>query len=93
MRQDLPNARITSARANADVLVGAVRTYAATCGQLPDSLEALTTGAPVGAAPCGPFLRTLPAVPQGWTAWAYDRRADGSFTITASGDSTTVRVP
>ncbi|HET7876428.1 MAG TPA: hypothetical protein VFN71_12990, partial [Methylomirabilota bacterium] len=41
VKEDLPATRMVKAQADAATIVGAVRTYSATCGQLPDALEDL----------------------------------------------------
>lgn len=93
VKEDLPAVRAAKARADAQVIAGAIRTYAATCGQLPESLEALTTLATMGGGPCGPFLRAIPEPPAGWSAYEYSKAADGSFAVTTAGGGQTVRAP
>jgi hypothetical protein len=41
----------------------------------------------------GPFLSSVPSGPSGWGTYAYTATASGTFTITNSGDSTSVSVP
>jgi hypothetical protein len=41
----------------------------------------------------GPFMASTPAPPAGWAAYGYSSTAAGTFTISASGDSTTVSLP
>ena len=41
----------------------------------------------------GPFMASTPAAPAGWTAYGYTSAAAGTFTISASGDATTVSLP
>jgi hypothetical protein len=44
--------------------------------------------------PGGPFLASIPAGPAGWGTYVYTPVASaGTFTITNSGDSTSVSVP
>jgi hypothetical protein len=38
-------------------------------------------------------MASTPAQPAGWTAYGYSSTAAGTFTISASGDSTTVSLP
>src|SRR5260370_40972603 len=71
VREDLPLARTTKARTDAQTIATAVNTYRGTCGTLPESLEALVTQTTVGGAPCGPALGTIPAPTTGRTAFAY----------------------
>lgn len=94
VREDLPMARATKARADAQAIATAVNTYRASCGGgLPESLEALTTPTLVGGAPCGPMLGSIPTPPPGWTAYVYTRQGDASFTVTSSGGGVTVTAP
>jgi hypothetical protein len=42
----------------------------------------------------GPFMSTVPAPPSGWSAYALTSdTTTGVFTISASGDATTVSLP
>ncbi|HEX9749241.1 MAG TPA: hypothetical protein VGB86_12625 [Methylomirabilota bacterium] len=94
VREDLPMARTTKARADAQAIATAVNTYRASCGGgLPESLEALTTQTVVGGAPCGPMLGSIPTPPPGFTAYVYTRQGDSSFTVTSSGGGVTVTAP
>ena len=94
VREDLPMARTTKARADAQAIAAAVNTYRASCGGgLPESLEALTTQTMVGGAPCGPMLGSIPTPPPGFTAYVYTRQGDSSFTVTSSGGGVTVTAP
>jgi hypothetical protein len=93
IKEDLPATRMVKAQADAATIVGAIRTYSATCGQLPESLEDLTTLKTVGGGPCGPFLQRIPAPPTGWEPYAYAKAADGSFSVSSSGPGGSVRVP
>ena len=94
VREDLPMARTTKARADAQAIATAVNTYRASCGGgLPESLEALTTQTMVGGAPCGPTLGSIPAPPPGWSAYVYTRQGDTSFTVTSSSGAQTVSAP
>jgi hypothetical protein len=94
VREDLPMARATKARSDAQAIATAVNTYRATCGGgLPDSLEALTTQTTVGGAPCGPMLGSIPTPPPGFTAYVYTRQGDAAFTVTSSGGGVTVTAP
>jgi type II secretion system protein G len=91
-------ARIARAQADARTLGSAVSMYSATFGQLPTALSALTAAATIGGVTGGPFMRTIPNPPTGGTpAWGgsygFAAGTDGTFTITASGDGTTVTVP
>ena len=68
VREDLPLARTTKARTDAQTIATAVNTYRVTCGALPESIEALVTQTTVGGAPCGPVLGSIPAPPAFSTA-------------------------
>ncbi|MGH7396642.1 MAG: hypothetical protein ACRELW_03805 [Candidatus Rokuibacteriota bacterium] len=94
VREDLPMARATRARADAQAIATAVNTYRATCGgALPESLEALTTQTMVAGAPCGPMLGSIPAPPAGWSAYVYTRQGELAFTVSSSGGGVTVTAP
>ena len=82
--EDLPMARTTKARTDVQMIATAVNTYRASCGALPESLEALTTQTMVSGAPCGPVLGSIPAPPTGWSPYVYTRQGD-SFTVASSG--------
>lgn len=41
----------------------------------------------------GPFLKSVPPSPAGWTAFSYSSAADGTFTVSASGDGAAVQSP
>ncbi len=92
IEQDLPAARATKARADAQTIANAVKVYAAALGALPDSLEALTTTATVSGVSGGPFLGSLPAPPAGWSPYQYTRGERVDFTISTSGQGTSVVV-
>jgi hypothetical protein len=94
VREDLPMARTTKARSDAQAIATAVNSYRASCGGgLPESLEALTTQTVVGGAPCGPMLGSIPAPPPGWSAYVYARQGDSSFTVSSSSGAQTVSAP
>ena len=86
--------RLAKAQADAGRLASAVSIYSAHMGALPPTLAALTI--PVMNArgqAAGPFLRGIPAPPEGWTPYSYRRDPGGRFTVTAEGDGTQVSVP
>lgn len=94
VREDLPMARATKARVDAQTIATAVSTYRASCGgALPESLEALTTQTMVAGAPCGPVLGSIPVPPTGWSPYVYTRQSDLAFTVTSSGGGVTVTAP
>ena len=88
-------ARIAKAQADARALVSAVSIYGAHMGIVPTALTQLTsavTNAQNQVA--GPFLASTVAAPSGWSAYSYSAdMSTGVFTISATGDNTTVTVP
>ena len=92
-------ARIAKAQADARALASAVSIYGAHMGVLPPSgaggLTALTTTAVNGQGQsAGPFLASIPPPPSGWAAYTYaSDTATGVFTVSSSGDGTTVSLP
>ena len=88
-------ARIAKAQADSRALASAVSIYAAHMGVVPTALTQLTSSVsnPQGQW-AGPFMASVPAQPSGWSAYTYTAStAAGTFSITSSGDSTTVTVP
>ena len=86
-------ARLAKAQADSRTLVSAVSMYSATFGSLPAALTDLTVATTIGGMTGGPFMKSVPASPTGWTAYSYTANPDGTYTIAASGDSTTVTMP
>src|SRR5207245_8560344 len=92
-------ARIATAQADARALASAISIYGAHMGVLPPSgaggLTALTTTAVNGQGQsAGPFMASVPPAPSGWAAYTYTAdTATGVFTISSSGDGTTVSLP
>jgi type IV pilus assembly protein PilA len=87
-------ARLAKAQADARALASAVSIYSAHMGTLPAALADLSsvvtnTQGQAG----GPFMSSVPSGPAGWGTYAYSSTASGTFTISNSGDSTTVSVP
>ena len=80
-------ARLAKAQADARALASAVSIYSAHVGSLPGALT--NSQGQAG----GPFMASVPAGPAGWGAYGYSSTASGTFTITNSGDSTTVSLP
>ena len=91
-------ARIAKAQADTRTLASAVSIYTAHMGTMPAALTALST-APVNGLgqSAGPFLANVPAPPPGgtpgWGAYTYASSSAGTFSITTSGDGTTITVP
>jgi len=87
-------ARLAKAQADARALASAVSIYSAHMGTLPTALTNLTTVVTNALGqPGGPFLASVPSGPAGWGTYAYTSTASGTFTISNSGDSTSVSVP
>jgi prepilin-type N-terminal cleavage/methylation domain-containing protein len=92
-------ARIAKAQADLRVLASAAATYQAHTGTPPPTLDDLTVAVvnPQGQSG-GPFLGTVPSPPGGGSpawgpAYTYVANANGTFTLTASGDGATITVP
>jgi type II secretion system protein G len=87
-------ARIAKAQADMRAMASSISIYAAHMGAHPTALSELTASA-VNAQgqSAGPFLSAVPAAPTGWSAYAYAANANGTFALTATGDSTTITVP
>jgi type IV pilus assembly protein PilA len=87
-------ARIAKAEADARTLVSAVSMYAGHMGTLPTALADLNSAATNSLGQvAGPFMASTPAAPAGWTSYSYATTTTGVFSISASGDSTTVTKP
>jgi type IV pilus assembly protein PilA len=89
-------ARIAKAQADARALASAVSIYSAHMGNVSPTLDSLTAVASNGQGQtAGPFMATIPSPPAGWTTpYAYaPNTSAGTFTISASGDGTTVSLP
>ncbi len=93
IQQDLPAARATKARADAQQIARAVRLYQATFGTLPESLDALTRAQTVSGVTGGPFLASIPAPPAGWTPYQYMKQGEDRFSVSSSGGGVTVSAP
>jgi prepilin-type N-terminal cleavage/methylation domain-containing protein len=91
-------ARVAKAQADTRTLASSVSIYAAHMGNLPAALTDLTSAAVNGLnQSAGPFMASVPAPPPGgspaWGAYAYASSTAGTFSITATGDGTTITVP
>ena len=87
-------ARLAKAQADARALASAVSVYSAHVGSLPGALTDLTSVVTNALGQSGgPFMASIPSGPAGWSTYAYSSTTSGTFTITNSGDSTTVSVP
>jgi general secretion pathway protein G len=94
-------ARVAKVQADLRTLASAVSMYQAHTGSLPTTLANLTvTVSNAQGQTAGPFMGSVPTEPGGgspaWTAYsaAYTPNATaGTFTLTASGDGTSITVP
>ena len=92
-------ARIAKAQADARALASAASIYGAHMGVIPPNgaagLTALTVQVTNGQGQvAGPFMASVPNPPSGWAAYTYAAdTAKGIFTISSSGDATTVTLP
>jgi type II secretory pathway pseudopilin PulG len=90
--------RIEQAQTDLQMLALGVRKYAEHMGTLPMALTQLLRPAVNDRnQSAGPFVTTVPPPPYGgtpaWGAYAYGSSTDGTFSITATGDGTTITVP
>jgi prepilin-type N-terminal cleavage/methylation domain-containing protein len=91
-------ARIAKAQADTRTLGSAVSIYTAHMGTLPAALTDLTSAAVNGLnQTAGPFMASVPAPPPGgtpaWGAYGYASSTSGTFSVSATGDGTTVTAP
>ncbi len=88
-------ARLAKAQADARALASAISIYSAHTGTLPAALTDLTSTVTNSMGqPGGPFMASVPAGPAGWGTYVYSPVASaGTFTVSNSGDSTSVSVP
>lgn len=90
----LSRPRIAKAEADMRAIASAVSIYSAHMGNNPTSLATLTSAATnAQGMAAGPFLSVVPPAPQGWTAYSYTTNADSTFSISSTGDNTTITVP
>ena len=89
-------ARIAKAQADLRTLASAVSMFQAHMGALPAALADLTSATTnAQGQSAGPFMASIPAAPTNWTAYTAGAtfNANGTFVLTATGDSTTITVP
>ncbi|HUG35681.1 MAG TPA: type II secretion system protein GspG, partial [Candidatus Limnocylindrales bacterium] len=87
-------ARVAKAQADARALVSAVSMYLAHMGSLPPTLTELNSAQTntLGQV-AGPFMPSTPAPNATWSSYSYTSTSSGVFTISSSGDGTTIVVP
>jgi type II secretion system protein G len=91
-------ARVAKAQADTRTLASAVSLYNAHMGALPAALTDLTSAQTNGLnQTAGPFMANVPTPPPGgspaWGNYTYTSSTAGTFSITATGDGTTITVP
>ena len=93
-------ARISKVQADLRSMASAVSLYQGHVGSLPNALTDLTATVVNGQGhTAGPFMNAIPTAPgngsPAWTAYsaAYSSSANGAFSLSASGDGTTITVP
>ena len=90
-------ARVAKAQADERTLASAVVVYSAHTGNLPAGLTDLSSATVVNGVSAGPFINPIPVPPTGggWpAAYTYTPNvAAGTFSLSATGDGTTVHVP
>ena len=93
-------ARVAKVQADLRVLASAVSMYQAHTGSLPTAITELTVSVANNLGQtAGPFIGSVPTAPGGgspaWSAYtaAYTSTTSGTFSLTASGDGTTISFP
>ena len=93
-------ARVAKVQGDLRAIASAISIYQMHTGALPGTLTVLTsTAANAQGQAAGPFLASVPVPPgNGSPAWSgyqagYQTLSDGAFSLSASGDGTTVVVP
>jgi type II secretion system protein G len=91
-------ARIAKAQADTRTLSSAVSLYNAHMGALPNALTDLTSPQTNGLnQTAGPFMASVPQPPPGgspaWANYSYTSSTSGTFSITTTGDGTTITLP
>ena len=86
-------ARVAKAQADTQTMASAVGAYQAHMGQVPAALAELSIAQTNDTGQvAGPFMAGNPTPPAGWT-YGYATGGPSGYTITASGDSTTITRP
>jgi prepilin-type N-terminal cleavage/methylation domain-containing protein len=85
--------RLAKAQADTRALASAIGTFEAHMGQMPAALSDLTVSQTNSLGQIGgPFMASNVVPPPGWT-YTYSTGGTFGYSLTASGDSTTVTVP
>ena len=85
--------RVAKAQADTQTMASAVGAYQAHMGQVPAALAELSIAQTNDTGQvAGPFMAGDPTPPAGWT-YGYATGVPSGYTITASGDSTTITRP
>ena len=88
------SARLAKAQSDARTLGSAINLYFAHMGSLPSSLATLNSIATnTEGLSAGPFMGSTPTPPSGWSAYVYTSASTGAFTVSSSGDGSTVTLP
>jgi len=89
-------ARVAKAQADLRAMASAVSMFQAHMGAMPAALTDLTQATTnAQGQQAGPFMASIPAAPTGWGTYAAGAtfNANGTFTLTNTGDGTTITVP
>ena len=87
-------ARIAKAQADVRSMASAITMYASHMGVIPTAIGLIfASSSNSQGQTSGAFLAAMPNAPGGWAAYAYATSSDGTFTVSATGDSTTAKVP
>jgi type II secretion system protein G len=88
-------ARLAKAQADARALASAISIYSAHVGSLPAALTDITSAVTNSSGQVGgPFMASIPNGPAGWGSYVYTPvMSAGTFTVSNSGDSTSVSLP
>jgi type II secretion system protein G len=87
--------RLAKAQADSRTLASAVSVYGAHMGRIPSTLIQLTAVSTNALGqPGGPFMASVPTAPGGWATYTYTPNVTaGTFTISSSGDGTSISLP
>ena len=87
-------ARVAKAQADVRIIASALQIYQSHMATLPSTLTLLTVSASNSLGQTSnAFLAAIPNPPAAWSTYSYASGTDGLFTVSATGDNTTARVP